>query len=171
MIPAEFYRARLNQSADELVFTAKQIPTGRWYVTPLPAFGEWPVAKLVYHVGWSDRHTLLPQLKQWLGAEKPDLSGDDVPREGDSWIEASKRDIDDLLAEMRASRDKIVALIDQFSDELWEETRETVWGEVTLDWMCLRVYAHTVEHTSNLLNMALFWDLHLEQMEKQRREG
>lgn len=166
---AEFYRTRLTNSADELAWAVQQIPTGRWFVSPLPAFGEMAVAQVVFHVAWSDRHILTPQLRQWTDDDQPPLHRHDIPNESAEWrATVNQTDMETLLAGFRAGRDEMLALLDAYSPDAFEAIRPTIWGEVTLKWMLTRVYQHTVEHTDTLLKMGLFWDYYLEQFKQQR---
>jgi hypothetical protein len=46
----------------------------------------------------------------------------------------------------------------QVPDGMWEETRDSVWGAVTLRWVVSKTYQHTFEHGSTIMRIALFWD-------------
>lgn len=166
---AGFFRGQLTNSADTLAWAVQQIPTGRWFVAPLPAFGEMSVAQMVFHVAWSDRHILIPQLNQWLDADQPPLQRADIPDEPAAWRETvSHANMETLLADFRDGRDTMLSTLEAYPAQAWDTTHPTLWGEVTLRWMLTRVYQHTVEHTDTLLKMGLFWDYYLEQFKQQR---
>ncbi|HEY5004317.1 MAG TPA: hypothetical protein VII61_14245, partial [Ktedonobacteraceae bacterium] len=49
-----------------------------------------------------------------------------------------------------------IALLTQFAPDVWEETRETVWGQVTLRWTVTKTYQHTLEHSNDILKYGLY---------------
>jgi hypothetical protein len=101
-----------------------------------------------------EQNIALPSMYQWLG--KPCLV-EGVPEEI-AWGEGSD-DIDSLLIEFKKVRDEQVQLLAKFDDQAWNSTCETIWGPVTLSWVVSKTYQHTAEHTSDILRLALFWDL------------
>jgi hypothetical protein len=62
------------------------------------------------------------------------------------------------LAQFRKVRSEQLALLPQFKDSRWKETREAVWGPMALRWVVSKTYQHTAEHTNDVMQMALFWD-------------
>jgi hypothetical protein len=96
----------------------------------------------------------LPSMHQWLSAECPSI--DDLDEDA-AWV-ARQDNVDSLLAQFRNVRSEQLALLPQFNNSLWEETREAVWGPVTLRWVVSKTYQHTAEHTNDVMRIALFWD-------------
>jgi hypothetical protein len=96
----------------------------------------------------------LPSMRQWLGAACP--STDDLD-EGAAWS-TGQNNLESLLAQFREVRAQQVALLPAFDDSTWDETREAVWGPVTLHWVVSKTYQHTAEHTNDVMRIALFWD-------------
>lgn len=165
--PITFYRDQLSTCTGTLIWAARQVPTGRWFVQPLPVFGEWPAARQVFHVTWSDRYILLPHLRQWAGG--PSLTRDSLPDQQANWQAAAQQSPAVLLADFEEVRTAQITLLDQFQDGDLQATRPTFWGEVSLAWMLARIVQHTLEHTSSLMSMALFWDYHIERAKQQRK--
>jgi hypothetical protein len=93
-------------------------------------------------------------MQQWLGGGAPDLSGLSEDR---AWHSVPK-DYDALLDAFRTVRGEQLSLLDSLPQELWLETRATIWGDVSLHWVVSKTYQHTAEHISDVMRMALFWD-------------
>lgn len=172
MSETTLFRQQLTSSADGLVWAVDQIPTGRYDVIPLPDFGTWSVARIMFHEIWYERNVALPYLRFWYGAASaPDFSGYAEDQEEQDWL-AAKRDMPGLLAQFRALNDALVSLLETDEALEWHEARETVFGDVTLYWLMMKTYQSRVEQTDTLLRMALYWDLYLQDLENERlREG
>jgi hypothetical protein len=109
-----------------------------------------------------ERTIALPSMRQWLGDPCPIVENDD---EDNAWDD--NQDIDSLVAQFQAIRAEQVALLPQFEPALWGDRRDAVWGSVTLGWVVSKTYQHTCEHTNNILQMALFWDVMARRQERE----
>lgn len=162
----------LKTTADGLAFAIEQIPTGRWFVTPLPMpmFGEWPAAKIVHHVTWYERNIVLPEMHRWISNIEPDYSQLSDEKQETDWQNAPK-DMAVLLTDFQTVRDEQLALFDQIDAEAWATEKPTLWGvEVPLSWVVAKTYQHTLEHTDTLMKMALFWDVYLERQQAEKQK-
>ena len=152
---SDWFRHQLQASADGFVWAVEQVPAARRFVSPpnLWGLGEWTVARHAFHMVYYDEGIALPSMRQWLGAQ---IQAFDEDGEDAAWGDG--QDLDTLLTRFRATRAEQIALMDEFDSELWEEARDAPWGSVNLRWVVSKTYQHTLEHTHNILQIALFWD-------------
>jgi len=151
-----WFSRQLQASADGFVWAVNEVPEARRYVSPPKPFGEWSVARHVFHMLYYERECALPSMRQWLGEPLLDES---LYNEDGNWSE--DRQIEMMLTEFQAIRAKQIAILTQFDPTNWEEARETVWGQVPLKWVVGKTFQHTAEHTNDVGRMALFWDFFL----------
>jgi hypothetical protein len=153
MNPSQWFRQQLQASADGFVWAAEQVPLERRYMQPPTGLGEWAAARHVFHLLYYEQNIALPNMRQWLGEPWILTGGLD---EGAAWGQG--QDVENLLTEFRAVRNEQIALLSEFDEGTWHETRTNIWGPATLLWVVSKTYQHTAEHTSNVLQIALFWD-------------
>ncbi len=154
---SQWFRKHLQASADGFIWGAQQVPVERLYLSPPTGLGEWPAARHVFHLFFYEKTFALPSMRQWLGG--PGLSGQELEKldEDIAWDEG--HEFDTLHKQFREVREAQITLLSELSEEAWQETRETVWGPVTLFWVVGKTYQHTADHINSILRMALFWDL------------
>ena len=111
----------------------------------------------------------LPSVRQWLG--EPLKLIEEEYDEDAAW--GDDQDLEIMLAQFQEIRATQIALILKFKEALWEEKRETVWGDVSLRWVVSKTFQHTAEHLHDVLSIVLFWDMiarHLQQGEKENQK-
>jgi hypothetical protein len=153
MNASQWFRDQLQASAAGFVWGAGQVPPERRFIQPPTGLGEWTAARHIFHMLYYERNIALPNMRQWLGEPWILTAGLD---EDAAWDRG--QDVESLLTRFRAVRNEQIALLSKFDDSTWNETRDTIWGSVTLFWVVSKTYQHTAEHTSNVLQIALFWD-------------
>jgi hypothetical protein len=159
---SQWFNDQLKSSADGFVWAVEQVPVERRLVSPPAPLGEWNAARHVFHMLYYEQMIALPAMQQWLG-EPFTLTGEDF-NEDETWGDG--KNLETILADFRKIRAEQIVLLPQFAESMWNETRDTVWGKVTLQWVVTKTFQHTAEHTHDVLRMALFWDmivLHLQQ--------
>jgi hypothetical protein len=166
------FRNQLQSSADGFIWSIGQIPEGRYHVLPLPAFGAWPVLRIVFHQVWVERHIMLPYMRWWAGdPSEPDFGNYADDQEDQDWKQ-THQNVDALLAAFRSGRDEQINLVERTPQDSWDDVRQTVFGEVPLRWLLTKTYQSTLQQTSQLLEMALYWDLYLiDHKNKRLKEG
>jgi hypothetical protein len=97
----------------------------------------------------------LPSIRQWLG-EQFTLAEEDYNEE-EAW--GNGKNLETMLVDFRKVRAEQIVLLPNFDEPMWNETRDTVWGKVSLKWVVTKTFQHTAEHTHDVLSMALFWDM------------
>jgi hypothetical protein len=152
--PADWIPERLSSSATELAWAVHQIPPARHYRSPPRGLGDWHAARHIFHMGYYEQTIALPSLRQWLGGALPIVEDEDEDR---AWSGSER--VDELLDRFQAVRSEQIVLLAQLDPPDWGRACDCVWGQVTLAWVVTKTYQHTLEHTNNLLRMALFWDV------------
>ena len=97
----------------------------------------------------------LPSMRQWLGEPCPTTDELDEDR---FWESRQSERVKNLLVEFTNVPTEQIALLEKFDEMIWNTTRETIWGTVTLLWVVSKTYQHTAEHTSDVMRIGLFWD-------------
>ncbi len=165
---AQSFASLLQASTDTLPWAIQQIPEDRLYTVLARKPERWSVARHVLHIQYQEEQVVLPCMRLWLSDEQvtPYRVEDDkriaryrdfemlVHDEEIAWKQAP--DIEMRLTKFRAGRQEQIALLSQFSSDVWEKTRETVWGQVTLRWTITKTYQHTLEHSNDILKHALY---------------
>ncbi|MFW5709210.1 MAG: DinB family protein [Chloroflexota bacterium] len=154
------YSHHIVSSADQLFWAVEQIPTGRHYVRPLPAFGEWSVARILYHQLWLEERLILPCLQIWMGQPEPDYSSFVDDQEERDW-RSDDLTMSELLDRLQNSRRRIIEVVGRLSDQDWTTERETIYGSVEPSWLVGLLVQSTLEQSSLLMQMSLYWDLYL----------
>jgi hypothetical protein len=154
MNPANWFRDKLQSTAEGFIWAIEQVPDNRLYRLPeTPVLGEWSAARHAYHMLHYERTYAIPSMGQWLGSPMPDPEGAD---EDAAW--QKEHELEDVLLEFMAIRAEQIALLTLFEDSDWEELRQTFWQGQTLHWILSKTLQHTAEHTHDVLSIALFWD-------------
>ncbi len=151
---SQWFQDQLQASAEGFIWGTLQVPKARLLLQPPEGLGEWSAARHIFHMVFYEQKCALPSMQQWLGGPPPSLKGLD---EDVAWGEG-KDNVDGLIAEFKQVRSNQVALLLKFDDSAWTMSRETNWGPKTLAWVISKTYQHTAEHTSDVLQIALFWD-------------
>ena len=152
---SEWFSKQLDTSAEGFIWAVDQVPVERRFVAPPTGLGEWHVARHVFHMLYYEQVIVVPSMKQWLGI--PFTFNEEEYNEDVAWGDG--KDLEKLLADFRIVRAEQIMLLPRFHNELWHETRDAVWGSVTLKWVVTKTFQHTAEHTHDVLRMALFWDM------------
>ncbi len=149
----KWFDTQLQTTLDGFVWAVHQVPEERWYAAPPAPLGDWCAAQHISHMVDYENKLALPSMHQWLGAPPP-------VREA---VEQEERDspapVETMLAQFSEVRLAEIDLLARFAETAWKSTQKTTfWGEVSLYWLVCKTYQHTLDHTKELLALALFWD-------------
>ena len=158
----ERHQTQLRSSAQAFIWAALQIPTGRHHVIPLPVFGEWSAARIVFHVLWYEINVVFPAVIAW--DDRPSFPDED---EAAAAWSANTDSVEVMLGTLREKREALIARLDEKRLDL-DARQNTPWGRVTLRWWLLHAYQHMLDYTNTLLSMALYWDQYLEAQKQAR---
>ena len=149
-----WFQTQLEASSAGFAWTVAQVPADRQDREPPAPLGAWSAARHVFHMLFYEREVALPNWGLWLGRN---LNLDAVvPDEDIAWD--SQAPVAGLLAQWQQGRAALLALLPQFAEAAWDETRPAVWGAVTLRWVVSKTYQHTAQHLHEVLALALDWD-------------
>jgi hypothetical protein len=163
---SQWFFDQLQANAEGFIWSANQVPKVRQCLQPPGGLGEWSTARHIFHMVFYEQTCALPSMLQWLGEAPPSLKGVD---EGVAWG-AGRDDIEIMLAEFKQVRSDQIALLPKFDESTWNMTHKTFWGRVTLSWVVSKTFQHTAEHTSDVMQIALFWD-DVVKWNKSKKEG
>lgn len=154
---AERLTGLLRQSVEDFAWAVEQMPADLRTLSSPRHPDDWAVDRHCFHLLAYERYIALPSMRQWSdGAPLPDER--DIPDEDALWADSTlNRDVDTLLAELRAVRAAQLALLARTPPAAWDEARLALWGTVPLRWVLTKTYQHTCEHTHDVLRLVLFW--------------
>ncbi|HET6313799.1 MAG TPA: DinB family protein [Chloroflexia bacterium] len=150
---SDFFRRQVEANTEALVWAVGEVGETRLRVAPPVLLGEWPAARHLFHLLYYEREVALPSLRLWFGAPYPDFEGYDEPA---AWAGAPQAGA--ILAQIEGLRAEQLDIIARADDALWAEVRQTPWAERTLYWVASKTLQHALEHTNNLLKIALLWE-------------
>jgi hypothetical protein len=157
--PADWFAYQLKTSAEGFAWAVQQIPVERRHKNPpSPDYlGRWPPARHAYHVYSYDYHLALPEMQQWLDGS-PQAALQNLmtwDNEGALWNQDNLEHVLEKFAQVRATQIEMLA---RFDADQWSQPKATIWGHVSLFWVVFKTYQHTLEHSTTIMQMALFWD-------------
>jgi uncharacterized damage-inducible protein DinB len=150
---SKWFEYQLRSTLDGFIWAVQQLPKERLYALPPTSLGEWSASQHLLHMLEYEQNLALPSMHQWLGTPPA------VRKEGDENEKRNSPTIEEMLTQFEQVRQAEIALLSKFDDETWNSNRNTTfWGEVSLFWLVSKTYQHTLEHTHDILRLALFWD-------------
>ena len=151
---SQWFQDQLQASAEGFIWAAQQVRKTRQCLQPPEGLGEWSVTRHIFHMALYEQTYAFPSMRQWLGEAPPSLKGVD---EDVAWGEG-RDDIEIMLSEFKQLRIEQIALLPKYDASTWKMSNKTFWGRVTLSWVVSKTFQHTAEHTSDVMQIALFWD-------------
>jgi hypothetical protein len=166
MIPnsSDFFKRQIEANTEAVAWAVRQVGPERLYAAPPELLGEWAAARHLFHLLYYEREVAVPSLRLWFGASYPDFTD---YNEAASWANAPRED--EVLMGIERLRAEQLALVTEADGELWNEVRYTPWGQRTLYWVASKTLQHALEHTNNILRIALLWE-HYEARSRRKAE-
>ena len=137
------------------------LPEERWTALPqgrLAQLSSWPAQLHLYHLYIYEKITVA-YAGYWLaGGAK--LSDEESAAHIRLW-QGQEQDWQQLggaatMAAMSEQRQELLARLARAED--WDARHDVFWGEQNLRWIAAKGLQHTLEHTTTLLQLAIFWD-------------
>jgi DinB superfamily len=153
---SQWFTDQLSSGADGFIWAVEQVPEERRLHAPPKPLGEWNAARHVFHMLYYEQNVAVPSMKIWLGV--PFTVTDQDDDEDAAWGEGKDQDLETILTDFRRVRAEQLELLPRFTEQLWQETRKTIWGDKTLQWVVSKTFQHTAEHIHDVMRIALFWD-------------
>ena len=136
---------RLEQSGKEYVEYLSQLSDEDVYAKSAPT--EWDIHQVAAHMRDAERHVFLFRVERVLAEEHPAFQNFD---QGEWWTRhpySSNEPLKNIVADFRAARRKLVRLLRAAPDKAWKNWgNHSAYGQITLDWIALHCYHHTLEH-------------------------
>jgi hypothetical protein len=150
---SKWFDSQLRSTLDGFIWSVQQVPKERWYASPPAPLGEWSAAQHIFHMLHYEEKLALPSMQQWLGV--PAAAREEADEE--TWNNPPP--IERMLDQFNAVRLTEIDLLPSFDETAWRSAQKTTfWGEVSLYWLVCKTYQHTLDHTQDILGLALFWD-------------
>ena len=150
---SEWFDYQFRCTLDGFMWAVEQVPKERLYLPASDRLGGWAVIQHVVHVLDYEERYALPSMTQWLGVPPA------IPEESEQKSGPLPPILEEQLSEFEQVRWAEINMLAKFKDNDWKKFCKTpFWGEVSLYWLASKTYQHTLEHTNNILSIALFWD-------------
>jgi hypothetical protein len=133
-------------------------------------FGQWSAYRLLFHLVHYESTIALPAMMHWLGDPAPifDLMDPNRELEKTAWNEELEQgpDLTNLLDRFHTCRQEQIVVLRAIPDKQWGvEKLNTMLGKVSAAMVVSKTIQHTLEHGSDILKNALYWDRALEWLE------
>ena len=154
-------REQLAHSLTMLEAAWAALPDERRAILPperIRRMSSWPAQLHLYHLYQYERITTATAAS-WLPGGRPLAPEEEAAlvrpyREQETrWQELSGAE---TLAGMRNQRRELLAQLARTSD--WDTVHDVLFGAHNLRWVIAKCLQHTIEHTTTLMQLALFWD-------------
>lgn len=158
---SHWFEYQLQSTLEGLIWAVRQVPKERSHLLPPTSLGEWSASQHISHILAYERNLALPSMYQWLGTPPP------ARKERNE--NQNPATLGEMLNEFEQVRHAEIALLVKFDEDTWNSIKNTTfWGEVSLFWLVSKTYQHTLEHTHDILRLALFWDRVLKRMTQEQ---
>ncbi len=165
---SQWFRIQLQSSSDAFLWSVSQIPEERREITPPRPFGEWTIARHIFHMLYYEREAALPHMQHWFDSNNHLTHLFEQYGEDDAWL-TNDHSTETLLEEFQQVRIAEIALLSAFNEQAWQEIRPSGWGDQNMQWIVTKTFQHTADHINTLLQMALYWDMVvIREQEKQK---
>lgn len=141
---------RLEDSAAQVSEAVKQLSAAQ--IQNVSRQGEWSLHQALAHLRDTEAHVFAYRAARILKEDTPQVASFNQ----DDWMAqhySAREPIEKIIAEFRAARRKLVKHLCATTDKDW--TRCAIhpeYGNISLEYLALHAYAHTLEHLQQLLN-------------------
>ncbi len=143
---------RIEESGKEFLSYLSQLTEEEIHRVPAP--NEWSIHAVVAHLRDTEEHVFLKRTERILGASQPvnveNFDQDQWNRDHYSPEESLK----EIIAHLRAARRKLIRLLRKTTDKDWARWAvHPEYGRISIEWLAIHNYSHTLEHLHQLLEM------------------
>ena len=136
---------RLERSGKEYVEYLSQLSAEELHAHSSPT--EWSIHQVAAHMRDAELRAFLLRVERLLSEERPTFQNFD---QGEWWEEhpyAPDEPLKKIVADFRTARRKLVRLLRAAPTKVWQNWGiHSAYGKVTLDWIAMHCYYHTLEH-------------------------
>lgn len=143
---------RIQSSGDDLVANLALLTDEELQRVPAPR--EWSLHAVLSHLRDTEEHVFFKRAKRILGAAGP-INVENFDQEGWNRVHYSPEEPrKKIIAEFRSSRRKLVQLLSKTTDKDWSRWAvHPEYGKISIEWIAVHDYAHTLEHLHQLVEM------------------
>ncbi|MBI4674360.1 MAG: DinB family protein [Chloroflexi bacterium] len=143
--------ARLEASAVEVAVASKSVTAAQ--LKRVPREGEWSLHQALSHLRDTEVQVFAYRAARILKETEPPLVANFDQEEWMREHYVENEPLKKIVAEFRAARRKLVKLLRNIKDKDW--TRYAIhpeYGKISLEYIALHAYNHTLEHLRQLLD-------------------
>ncbi len=139
---------RLEQSGKDYLRYVSQLTETDVHHAPKP--GEWTIHQVVAHVRDTEQRVFLARAQRIMTEPHPAVQNFDQ----DEWNKDHydpNEPFKKIVADFRAARRKLIALLRQARNADWDNWAiHSEYGRISLDWLVMHSYHHTMEHVAQM---------------------
>lgn len=140
---------RLETSGKEYIDYLSQVAAANLHTTSSPT--EWSIHQVAAHVRDTERHAFLARVQRIMKEEHPTVQNFDQDEFWKTNPYSASEPIKKIIADFRAARRKMVSLLRQASEDDWKNwARHSAYGKISLDYVAMHCYHHTLEHVAQM---------------------
>ncbi len=143
--------AQLEASANQVAAALKPLTPAQ--LERIPAKGEWSLHQNLAHLRDTEAQVFAYRAARILKESEPPIVAN---FDQEAWMRehySPAEPVGAILAEFRAARRKLVKLLQNADDATWTRYAvHPVYGKISLAYIALRAYNHTLEHLRQLLD-------------------
>ena len=139
---------RLEQSGKDYLRYVSQLAEAENHRAAAP--GEWTIHQVVAHVRDTEQRVFLARAQRIMAESHPAVQNFDQ----DEWNKDHydpNEPFKSIVADFRAARRKLVALLRKTKNADWDNwAMHSEYGRISLDWLVMHTYHHTMEHVAQM---------------------
>lgn len=143
---------RLEQSGKDYLRYLSELTEAE--VQSAPAPGEWTVHQVVAHMRDTEQYVFLQRVQRIMKESHPAVQNFDQDQWNKDHYDPNEP-FKKIVSDFRASRRKLISLLRKTSDKDWENwAMHSAYGKISLDWLVMHNYHHTMEHIAQIGNLS-----------------
>lgn len=143
---------RLEQSGKDYLWYVSQLSEAEIHRAPAP--GEWTIHQVIAHIRDTEQRVFLARAQRVMREEHPAVENFDQDEWNTNHYDPNEP-FEKIVAEFRAARRKLISLLRKSNNADWDNwARHSEYGKISLDWMVMHNYHHTLDHIAQMGHMA-----------------
>jgi uncharacterized damage-inducible protein DinB len=140
---------RLEQSGAEYITYLSQLSADEVTAKPSPA--DWSIHQVAAHMRDTEQMAFLVRAERFLKETQPTFANFDQDEYWRNHPYSPDEPLKKIIADFRTLRRKLVRLLRRAPDKVWQNYgMHSAYGKVSLDWVAMHCYHHTLEHIAQI---------------------
>ena len=140
---------RLETSGKDFVDYLSELSADELYSKSAPT--EWSLHQCAAHVRDTEQNAFVVRVERITKEEHPSVLDFDQDEWWKTHPYVPDEPIKKIIVDFRATRRKMIRLLRKATDEDWGNwARHSAYGKITLDWLAMHSYHHTLEHIAQM---------------------